>query len=202
MKKTEQKINPDQLIADKEAQLLGDGYISFSESELKQIDLSSAEKIKTHFSGRGMIALPDKEIQFFEWLKKNDPPIWNDLWPEDESDYLVGIDFLHLLIGKNNGFPICDLVDENNYWFTTGHIKPLGHIKLAEVDEKLSKGKALSFQEALLVEVARGAIDIWHFCYRYHVPVSIAKQKVEIMHHNDILVHLTDREDLLKYMDI
>ena len=202
MSDTEQKINLEQLISEKEVQLSRDGFISFSETELKGLNPQSAKKIETRFSGQGMMALPEKEILFFEWLKKSDPAVWNDLWPEDESDYLVGIDLLHHLIGKSNGFPICDLIDESNYWFTTGHMKPLGYQKLAGVDEKLSKGKAISFQEALLAEVTRGAIDIWHFCYRYNVPVSIAKQKVEIMHHNDLLVHLTDREDLLKYLDI
>ena len=62
--------------------------------------------------------LPPSEISFFEWLKKNDNIVWNDLWNEDEDLYQVSIDLLPQFSDNRNGFPICDLQDGLNYYFT------------------------------------------------------------------------------------
>ena len=47
----------------------------------------------------------------------------------------------------------------------------------------------------------RGSIDIWHFCHRYGIAIPYAKQKISDMQQEDLLVHLEDREDLVKYID-
>jgi hypothetical protein len=148
------------------------------------------------------MALPDEEIRFFDWLKENDRGVWNDLWEEEDEPYRISIDFLHHFLRYGRGFPICDLINEDNYWFCAGHIKPKGMELMQEIGEKVKQDQAISFLEAFLLEVFRGSTDLWHFCYRYQVPVKTAKARIDQMYHDDLLVHLPEREDLLRYLDI
>ena len=192
----------EQLIADKEILLKKKGYLEFSDEDINRLLDRGTQIVKEYFHGRAMMKLPEKEIRFFKWLKKHDPSVWADLWDEEEEPYLVSIDFLHHFTENGNGFPICDLIDQDNYWFNAKHIKPGGIELLELMSEKTEQKQPLSFEEGLLAEVSRGSIDIWHFCYKYNLPLSVAKRKVETMHREDILVHLTNRDDLLKYLDI
>jgi hypothetical protein len=190
------------LIKNKEKQLVEEGYIKFDQNELGEINRHDAEVLEKHFHGRAMMELPKEEIDFFTWLRDNDPAVWDDLWKNEEEPYRVSLDFLHHFIEEGNGFPICDLIEADNYWFHSRHIKPKAMEKMAEIQEKLDNKGSLSFEEGLLVEIARGSIDLWHFCYRYKLPILVAKNKIEAMHKEDLLVHLKDREDLVKYLDV
>lgn len=190
------------LLEEKEKELINRHYLSFSPEELLLLDENSVDIVKTRFQGRAMMLLPQAEIAFFNWLKENDRPVWDDLWQDEEEIYLVSIDFLHHFIGEGNGFPICDLIDENNYWFCSRHIKPKAMEKMDEIGKKVVNKHKLSFEEGLLIEIARGSIDLWHFCYRYNLPLELAKQKIANLHSEDLLVHLKDREDLVKYLDV
>jgi hypothetical protein len=190
------------LVSEKEGQLQEKGYIHFSGEELDNLDKDKAERIEQHFRGHTMMMLPDSEIAFFEWLKKEDQGVWDDLWLEEENPYNVSIDFLHHFLSDGNGFPICDLVKEKNYWFSARHIKPKGMEKFEDINQKINKNERFTFDEALLFEIMQNSIDIWHFCYRYKTPVNIAKQKIKKMQSDDLLVHLTMREDLVKYLDV
>ena len=198
--------NSDTFIADivqkKESMLLEKGYISFLLAELKKFNKKAAESFIAQFQGRAMMILPDEEIRFFDWLKKNDRSVWDDLWDNEEKPYLVSIDFLHHFIKYGNGFPICDLIDEENYWFCARHIKPKGMELMQQIGNKVNNNQKLTFAEAFLLEVFRGSTDLWHFCYRYDVPVKTGKRRIDEMHHDDLLVHLPEREDLIKYIDV
>lgn len=202
MSKSLQKDNLAKFIATKEKQLESDGFIKFSQVDFAQMKKKDAQEIEKHFHGRAMMELPSEEMVFLKWLKENDPPVWDDLWKNEEKPYRVSIDFLHHFIKIGNGFPICDLIDIPNYWFHSRHIKPKAKEKMDEIRQKLDSKKSLSFEEGLLIEIARGSIDLWHFCHRYKLPLLVAKKKIEIMHREDLLVHLTDREDLVKYLDV
>jgi hypothetical protein len=202
MSKTKQKNNIKNLIAAKEKQLDAEGYIQFSQADLKAMTKEDAIKIEEHFHGRAIMALPVEEIDFFKWLQENDPAVWDDLWKDVEKPYHISLDFLHHFILNGNGFPICDLINVDNYWFHSRHIKPKALEKMDEIQQKLEGKGSLSFEEGLLVEIARGSVDLWHFCYRYKLPLIVAKKKIEIMHRDDLLVHLKDREDLVKYLDV
>lgn len=190
------------LIDSKEKMLESDHCLQFSTEELSKLDKTKTKKIEEHFHGRAMMKLPEDEIQFFEWLKQNDPPIWNDLWEDGTEPYCISIDFLHHFIKFSNGFPICDLIGVDNYWFTGRHIKPKGMEKMEDIGVKVNEGITLSFEEAFLVETFRGSIDLWHFCYRYKVPIKVAKERIDDMHREDLIVHLSEREDLVKYLDV
>jgi hypothetical protein len=202
MPKTAKKSIIKELISSKENQLLSEGYMQFEQAEIQAMTKKDAKAIETHFHGRAMMALPEEEIEFFKWLRENDPSVWDDLWGNEEEPYRVSLDFLHHFIQNGNGFPICDLINVDNYWFHSRHIKPKAMEKMDLIQQKLDDGGSLSFEEGLLVEIARGSIDLWHFCYRYKLPISVAKKKIEIMHREDLLVHLKDREDLVKYLDV
>lgn len=198
-----QKIkNIEILLEQKELELSTQHYLSFSSEDLLLLDENSVDTVKDRFHGRAMMLLPQTEITFFEWLKKNDRAVWDDLWKEEEESYLVSIDFLHHFVGHGNGFPICDLIDENNYWFCSRHIKPKAMERMEEIRKKAENKGKLSFEEGLLIEIARGSIDLWHFCYKYNLPLDIAKEKIDALHSEDLLVHLNDREDLVKYLDV
>lgn len=190
------------LIEAKETMLESKGYLHFSSEELSKLDSMGAKKIEEHFHGHGMMELPDDEVLFFEWLKQNDRPIWDDLWKNEDQPYRISIDFLHHFIKHHNGFPICDLVHVDNYWFTGRHIKPNGMEKMETIGQKVKNGETLSFAEAFLVEIFRGSSDLWHFCYRYKVQVEVAKKRIDDMQYDDLIVHLTNRDDLVKYLDV
>ena len=191
-----------ELLIEKEKQLHEAGYLVFTETELTNMSVDLANKLKEHFHGIALMQLPEEEITFFEWLKSEDITVWNDLWANEEDPNMVSIDLLPYFIGEANGFPICDLIDEPNYWFSPKHIKPKGTEKFSVIEKKISANKNLTVDEALLVEVSQAPVDIWHFCYQYNYPVKKAKNIVRNMHRDDLLVHLTEREDLVKYIEI
>jgi hypothetical protein len=191
-----------EILEEKEIQFKTTGYLQFSQEELDQLNEKEAGSLENHFRGHAMMILPDSEIKFFEWLKETDYAVWNDLWHDQEDSYRVSIDFLHHFLQNKNGFPICDLIDQENFWFSVKHIKPKGRELFERINEKLNRDTTFTFEEALLYEIALGSIDIWHFCYRYKYPIQVAKQKVIQMHNDDLLVHLGQREDLVGYLDI
>lgn len=191
----------DKLIIEKKKQLSHKGYIQFNDSELLKLSKEDINQIENSFKGFGLLKLPPKEIIFFKWLEKNDGEVWNDLWDDDEFPYLISIDFLSHFIDNENGFPICDLENEDNYWFCLKHIKPKGKQYFEEINFKLNNNQKLNIEELLLFEIVQNSIDIWHFSYKFKINISKAKEMVSEMHKNDVLVHLTDREDLVKYID-
>ncbi len=191
----------DPLVARKNAQYQEFGLLQFTEEELAGLTDRDVSALKKFFQGYALMKLPDIEIAFFEWLKLNDRQVWDDLWDEAEKPYLVSIDLLEHFIHSGNGFPICDLVTANNYWFSLRMIKPKGAELFPTIEKKLDENQKLTFEEALLIEITQGSIDLWHFCYRYRISLSYAKKKIEEMQREDILVHLSQREDLVKYID-
>jgi len=189
------------LIESKKKQFSEKGFIQFTDSEIINLDEKSIQQIEKVFKGYGILKLPQKEIVFFEWLKENDEAVWNDLWNTDDEPYKISIEFLHHFINDENGFPICDLENEDNYWFSVKHIKPKGKQNFEEINQKLKTNQKLNLEELLLYEIVQNSIDIWHFSYRYKIDLDKVKELVEELHKNDILVHLTNREDLVKYID-
>ena len=189
------------LIEIKKKQYSDLGYIQFDDTEIEHLNKISTEEIEKEFKGYGFLKLPPKEIAFFEWLKENDVEVWNDLWDAEEEPYKISIEFLHLFVEGENGFPICDLENEENYWFCVKHIKPKGKQNFELINLKLKNGQKLTLEELLLFEIVQNSIDIWHFCYKYKINLNRAKELVSELHKNDILVHLTEREDLVKYID-
>ncbi len=186
----------------KDQQLKDQDYIKFYDHELLHLRNDQVQHIVEYFRGYTMMRLPDSEIAFFEWLRQNDPAVWDDLWSEEEDRYLVSVDFLYQFTGRSNGFPICDLIDEPNFWFSDRHIKPKGAEKMEQVILKLQNQRPLDKDELFLYELTVAPIDIWHFCYRHNLAIDEMKEEIEAMVSKGWIVHLTDREDLARYVEI
>ena len=195
-------MNLEQLISKKEEDFKNNNFIQFSDKEIEQLRLDEIEDIISHFKGHTLMKLPPAEIKFFEWLKKNDNAVWQDIWGEDDNLYQVSIDFLAQFLKEKNGFPICDLENRENYYFTVKHIKPDGLAQMGKIIDKTEKQKKLSIDELLLFELHIAPIDIWHFCYRYKLPIINVKTLISDMVYKGWIVHLPLSEDLLKYIDI
>lgn len=189
------------LIKNKQKQLETLSYIEFSDAEIKELSQSDKKKIISAFHGQALLKIPDSEVAFFEWVKKEDFTVWNDLWGDfPEREYQVSMDFLEYFGGAQNGFPICDLEEAENYFFTLEHIKPEGRNAMPAIVEKNDARKQLDIDELLLFELHLAPIDIWHFAYRYKLPLNTAKQMISDMVYKSWIVHLTERDDLLKYI--
>lgn len=190
-------------IKKKEIQKAKKKYLQFSESELQQLRPDEIENIIDHFKGNTLVKLPESEIAFFEWLKEHDREVWDDLWQEeDDLTYLVSIDFLREFIRETPSFPICDLVDQPNYWFSVRHIKPKGLEYLQnELMLKVEVDEELTLEERFLLEISVASTDIWHFCHRHQIDIAEMKKAIAEMVYKGWLVHLTNRDDLVKYLD-
>lgn len=190
------------LIADKDKQFAQKGWINFSPAQMISLDSGQIQHTIDYFHGYTLMRLPEEEIAFFEWLKSADPEVWQDLWKSGGEPYLVSIDFLHHLAGKKGSFPICDLIDQANYWFSVKHIKPKGNEALAEIINQVELGNRLDSEQEFLLQLSTEDQDIWHFCYRYKFSIDKMKKSIENMEYKGWLVHLPDRADLVKYIEI
>jgi len=195
-------MNLDEFIARKERALEKDGFLTFSIDELNGLRVRDVEKLVAHWHGHTLMRLPDEEIAFFEWVKKEDPEVWDDLWGDEENMYLVSIDLLPQFLKEKNSFPICDLEGPDNYYFTHAHIKPDGREEMPLILEKTEQNTRLNIDELLLFELHIAPIDIWHFAYRYKLPLQKVKAMIADMVFKGWLVHLTKREDLVRYIDV
>lgn len=168
----------------------------------KMIDVDTAKEIVWEFGSDTLLFLPRHEIQFFEWLKSADHRVWNDLWADvKEESYVVSIAFLPLLIDKFRGFPICDLMNNDNYYFTQDCIvwKAAEHV-LDGIRERFLRRESLTIAQRLLLEISIHPIDIWHFAYYYHLDLDAIKEAVKELVEDNLLIHLKKAEDLADYI--
>ncbi len=195
-------MNIAKFLARKAKQLESADHLTFTEDELQTLRADEVQHVIEYFHGFTLMRLPAFEIAFFEWLKTNDPPVWEDLWGDEENLYLVSTDLLSEFIGRRPQFPICELVEQPNFWFVERHIKPKGREALEEIVQKVENNEPIPPDEAFLLEVAQGPTDVWHFCYRHHLPLAAMKSLIEEMALRGWLVHLKNRDDLVRYIDL
>jgi len=189
------------ILKEKDKQRQEKNYISFTAEELASLSTKEVNHITEFFHGYTLMQLPQSEISFFEWLKDSDKDVWDDLWGDHVDTYLVSIDFLQTLTGDNPRFQICDLVETDNYWFSPRHIKPKGMEELEDVVSKIEDGEKLNASDVFLFELSQNSIDLWHFCYKHEIDMAKMKSLISDMVYNGFLVHLTSRDDLVKYID-
>lgn len=186
----------------KDTQRKRDNFIQFTRDELQKLSDKQVDHLMEFFHGYTLLRLPQDEIDFFEWLKDADPPVWQDLWGNDENLYLVSVDLLSQFSGPFPQYPICDLINAPNYWFSEKHIKPKGRETIMTIMEKSEAGLALETEEQFLIELNIHPTDIWHFCYRNQISVDTMKKNIDEMDFKGLIVHLPDAEDLIKYIDL
>jgi hypothetical protein len=196
-------MNKLELLKSIKAQLQSSAFIEFHEA-LFSLSQEDIRQLKNNDKGAVLVRLPQSEISFYDWLKKEAFPIWKDLWQEDDLQlYTISIDLLPALLKTNNTFPICDLVSADNYFFTSKMIKPLGWAQMDVITQKIKNsgsGKLLP-EEGLLFSISQHPTDIWHFCYQNNLPLNKAHKIVEEAVYNGWLVHLPNSDDLLTYID-
>ena len=195
-------MNMEKLISAKGRQLKENNYIEFSDEELNALRPDEIQHLVERYHGFALMRIPPSEVAFFEWLRDQDEEVWNDIWEGEPDMYLVSTDLLPVFQEGKNGFPICDLVDQPNYWFSERHIKPKGREELEHIVQKYENQGKLNIGELFLIQLLNAPTDIWHFCYRFNISVASMKRVIATMVSNGWLVHLTDRDDLVKYIEI
>ncbi len=178
--------------------------LELQNEHLKMMDIETAELIKKKHRGQLMVKLNPDEILFFEWLKENDFAVWNDLWEDTLSDnYIISIDFLPYLIKYKNGFPICDLLNNDNYYFVPIHLKGAEIEMLSDTLQiRLKNKESLTPAQLLLIEISLHPIDIWHFAFRHKLPIETVKIAVHQLVEDGSIVHFTDAEHLANFIDV
>ncbi len=157
-----------------------------------------AQELSEKYGKDHMVNLPQREIFFFEWLKNEDYDVWADLWDNQmDEPYLVGMSFLPALVDKSAGFLICDLVANDNYYFTPAHIvEKESSFLLDSIKTRFLNKQSLTPAQLLLLQISYGPLDIWHFAYKSKISLSNAKNAVQILVDDNVLVHLKDAEHL------
>jgi hypothetical protein len=181
-----------------------DPYIQFPGEILKDMTPEQAQMIVERFGAHTLMQLPAADIAFFEWLKTAERSVWDDLWTDENNDqpYLIGISFLPLFLDSSRGFPICDLLKNDNYFFSAAHMPDdEAGIFVEAVKERYMEGHALTVQQLLALEISIAPIDIWRFAYHHQIPLERAKQAVQQLVDDEILIHLKEADQLNTFLD-
>jgi hypothetical protein len=176
----------------------GDGIraTEITEQEIADLTREQAEELVALYGNTTLMTLPARERAFFEWLRTADEPIWNDLWEGDEEPYRVSLAFLTDLLPNRRGFPICDLAEHQNYYFTTREIAPEEGSGFLDAAIEIAKREGkLSMDQAFVVEVWRAPIDQWRFAYLYRQPLAEVKAMVAWLLSEGILTMPRTPED-------
>lgn len=179
------------------------GVVQFPDDMLRAFTTEQMELLAQEYGADVMVQLPESEVRFFEWLQREDPAVWNDLWHDEVQPrpYVVGMALLPQVLQSNRGFPICDLVNTSNFYFTHKHVrgeeaKPY----LEALRLRLENGESLDIPQLLLLEITQEPIDLWRFAYLYRVSLRQAKEAVIQLVEDDLLVYTPTREELSEYL--
>lgn len=170
----------------------------------KEFNEMQAKYVADYFNNSAFIRLPKYEIEFFEWLKKEELSVWNDLWESEMNEpYVVSISFLPILIHEvKRGFPICDLLNCTNYYFTMDHMSDEESKVYIETSRaRYLDGKSLTLPQLLALQISAEPIDIWHFAYKNRVSIEEAKNAADALVEDNALVHFKDAEYLAQFVD-
>jgi hypothetical protein len=173
--------------------------LELTDDEVDALSAGEIRALQEQYQASVLLRVPPRERRFFDWLKAEDPPVWLDLWSDDE-EMLVTLAFLQDFQQGGIGFAICELETVPNYYFTPKHVKPNGFKAVDAVIRMVEQQKEISIPEALLFEIVARPIDIWHFCYKHGVAVAKGKQAVAQLASLDWIVHLPERDDLARYI--
>ncbi|MGE5480073.1 MAG: hypothetical protein ACM3U1_06555 [Chloroflexota bacterium] len=180
------------------------GLLELPEEFFQNLSVEEARELVGATRGNILMRLSERDIKFFEWLKIADPPVWLDLWGTgDEDPYIVSIAFLPLLVyAADRGFPICDLMEVDNYYFTPAHmVDEESKVMIEASKNRLRDAKDLDVEQLLSLEISIEGIDIWRFSYKYNIPLEKSKEAVRKLVEDGALVHLRSSEHLSHFID-
>ena len=170
--------------------------VDITSEEIASLTREQAEQLVALYGSSALITLPQKEQEFFAWLRQHDEPIWNDLWGSDEYPYQVSLGYLPDLLPNRRGFLICDLVDNPNYYFTIDNISAEDGSPFLDAALAIVKNEArISMEQAFVVEVWRAPIDQWRFAFLYRLPVDQVKAMVHWLMAEGILTPPAQRAE-------
>lgn len=187
-----------------EQNISAEGIIDFPEELFTSLTTETAMEISQRYGARSLMLLPQRERSFFEWLKQQDDEAWFDLWGADteEQPYIVSLAFLPLLLDPSRGFPICDLINVDNYFFAPILMQTQEAKDLVEaVRDRFIAKHPLTVEQLLALEASLAPIDIWHFAWHHGVELARAKKAVERLVEDNILLHLKKAEDLANFIE-
>ncbi len=177
-------------------------FIDFPEKIFNNITVENSKFLVQKLGKNTLMKLPSKEIKFFEWLKEKDLKIWEDLWDSEDEEYIVALNFLPYLLEPSRGFPICDLIHNDNYYFTSSmFIDKVSQIFIDSVQQMYKDKQTLTVEQTLALEISIAPIDIWRFCYRYNIDIERAKKAVQNLIEDGIIIHLKKSEQLADFIE-
>lgn len=173
-----------------------------------KISKEQAQELAAAFGTTVFLRLPESERKFFEWLRRTEPEVWQDLWgmdiPDGESEepYLVGMGLLPEMLHEARGFPICDLTTQANFFFSfknfhAEEIKPVIDAILQRMEDKVD----VSPKELFLMEIRRAPIDVWRFAYFYRLPVADVKRLAAELVEDGLLRYASSREEMSDFLE-
>jgi len=179
------------------------GIITFDEEILSALTPDDAKLIISQIGSTHLLKLPQKEIAFFEWLKEIHPLVWKDLWGSDDSEheYTVGMDLLPLMLDPVRGFPICDLITQENFFFVPDHL--IGEeisFYLEAVKERYLKQETVTVAQLLVLEISMAPIDAWRFSYHHRIEFDRVMKAIQDLKEEGMLLHLGKAEDLADFI--
>jgi hypothetical protein len=189
-----------------------DNCVHLGDEQLFNFSVDEINFIVSEFGGKRMVKLPQAETIFFEWFKINDPDVWDDLWNDnkyDEEDYAVSDELYsvsitllpYILDDSGRGFPICDLINNDNYYFHIDNmIGEESKIIIDSAKELFRNTQKITIAQLLAIEISIAPIDIWHFAYKHKLNLNEAKKSVQELIDDDALVHLTQAEYLIQFL--
>jgi hypothetical protein len=177
--------------------------ITFDPDILSSLSKEDANEIIAQVGSTHLMRLPEKEIMFFEWLKEHHPLVWNDLWSQDEEEYryTVGLELLPLMLDPVRGFPICDLLTVENYYFVPDHL--IGEeipFYLEAVKERFVKQESVTVAQLLVLEISIAPIDAWRFSYHHRIEMDRVLKAIKDLKEEGMLLHLGKAEDLAEFV--
>jgi len=180
------------------------GVLTIPEDVFLKMEKEYGILLKQDFNHAQLFRLPEFEIEFFKWVKENDPLVWNDLWKDEEDPYVVSLEFLPRLLEQDGrGFPICDLQTIDNYYFAPQlMVDAESDVMVEAAKTRFVERKGLTPSQLLALEIHYGGIDIWHFAYKHQIELQEAKKAVESLVEDQVLVHLTDAEHLAPILEL
>ena len=179
--------------------------VHLTDEQLFKLSNDEVNFIVNKFASKLMIKLPIAEINFFEWLKTNDLDVWNDMWDDsifENELYIVSITFLpHILDDSGRGFPICDLRNNDNYYFHINNmVDEESKIIIDSAKELFKRMQKITVAQLLAIEISIAPIDVWHFAYKHKIKLDDAKKAVQELVEDEALVHITQAEYLLPFL--
>ncbi len=187
------------------SKLNNNDWVIFEENVFETLTPQQALEVIRSLDPNSMMMLSEREIEFFEWIKQVDYPVWEDLWGDESiPPYVVSLSFLPLLVyqSNSNGFPICDLLQNDNYYFNIAMMNA-DHSRevLESARSRFENNQKLDLHQLLALEIAFSGIDIWHFAYKYGIDVDAAKLAADILIKDKALNHFKKYDDIANYLD-